>query len=168
MSLIRPKRGGTNFAKVKRESEAKSAADEARVAVDDLISGRNHVDFVGERPRLLKLALQKYRIEHPGKAPIRPVIVATRSLTASQASAMGRWRAKDIYCLFCGEMVGHHERDIADRHIEKALPCALMFLAGMIKAVAPGTRKPPTAALSFDFETDEQPGLFGIAKTGSP
>lgn len=82
-----------------------------------------------------------------------------------RASSVGAWRMKDTYCLFCGCMVETRMRMATKVSDDHGMRCALMYLAGMIEAVKPGTRRPPAGSLDLDFDTVEQPGLFQAARS---
>ena len=102
---------------------------------------------------LVALALAKYKRANPAKRPTMIAMVVRRGLTAKQRAEQGiaRWRVKDVYCLFCGELIEKGAEQVTQDALMRAVPCALQYLAGVTIAVKPGTRGDPREQERLDI-----------------
>lgn len=127
-------------ARTKRETHVASRVGDASVMLDALIHGRADLDeqLVGLR----KTATTKLRLQYANSnAAYGGFSIARRT--------DGR---RDVYCIFCGDHVSVWPVDaftsptIGVLHREVYAhtdQCAMQYLAGMIDAVEPGTRRVP-------------------------
>lgn len=128
-------------ARAKRRKLVDAVSGEASVVLDALLGKRADLDAEYDdkaRERMLALAFVGYRIEFP------------TTPTSNGLLWCGNPKVRhDLYCRFCGEFVAHvpaggwstqtkeQRFEVTGRHV---LICALQYLAGIRKLVAPGTR----------------------------
>lgn len=130
------------------------ARDEARVALDAFLEGR---DYEAPIEEWRKAALTLYNAMH-AKKYAHPYEYATKVAVASRrAETRG-----DVYCRFCGERLAIGIKDPhgvirADAEAQRHLTiCALQLLAGMREPAKPGHRALP---LEMTWRDDEaRPG----------
>jgi hypothetical protein len=138
----------------RRAAEIAKVRDDAAVALDSMIEGRS--DFTAEHARLLKLAMQGWRLANPGH--VGDPLGFTYKLRGN-----ARRNGADCYCLFCGELIGvlpvkwrwhmHAGRvEFLKPFTAHVMKCALTYLAGMRDVAAAGTRKLPSQMTLGDDE----------------
>lgn len=136
----RARRKGTRLAQ--RVENASTSRDDARVALDSYLEGRD--EFADRVPEWRRAALALYNERHR-KGFAHAYEYATRCAPdARRAKTLG-----DIYCRFCGERLFSQVKDPhhlvagsadAQRHLTI---CALQLLAGMRPLQKPGYRSLP-------------------------